>query len=164
VRRGGIQYKTMSGKIVSCDMYLYVSSHCLNRCMEYTINLAAGSFITTVFPTSAHKLLKKIKAAFKCAELEGKDVDLDALEADLKEMDDEGEGDGGDNQEDEDEKFGVGDTIGKALALVKQVRRRPAGLVSAVVLLSTCYRFVHHHRLVLFLPNRVSKQMFPSLS
>ncbi|KAG2343804.1 hypothetical protein BDR05DRAFT_947909 [Suillus weaverae] len=87
-------------------------------CMEHTINPTAGCLITTLSPTSACKLFKKIKVAFKHVELEGKDVDLDALEADLEEMNDEGEDDGGDNQEDKE--FGVGDPIGKALALVKQ--------------------------------------------
>ncbi|KAG1842747.1 hypothetical protein DFJ58DRAFT_731906 [Suillus subalutaceus] len=90
------------------------------RCMEHTINLAAGRFVTAVSPTSACKLLKKIKATFKHAQLEGQDVDLDALEADLDEADIEGE-----NQEDDDDnnndEFGVGDTIRKALALVKQI-------------------------------------------
>ncbi|KAG1870482.1 hypothetical protein C8R48DRAFT_670840 [Suillus tomentosus] len=57
------------------------------RCMEHTINLAARCFVTTVSPTSTCKLLKKIKAAFKHAQLEGKDVNLDALEANLEDVD-----------------------------------------------------------------------------
>ncbi|KAG1811121.1 uncharacterized protein BJ212DRAFT_1278098, partial [Suillus subaureus] len=53
-------------------------------------------------------------AALKHAQLEGKDVDLDALEADLEDVDVEGDQE---EEDDNDEEFGVGDTIGKALAL-----------------------------------------------
>ena len=95
----------------------------VSRCMEHIINLGAEHFIKAISPTPTQKHLKKIKAAFQHAELNGADVDLDALEAGLEGLDveegDEDEGDSGD--EDENEEFGVGDTIGKALALVKQV-------------------------------------------
>jgi hypothetical protein len=90
--------------------------------MEHTINLAACHFVTAVSPTSTRQLLKKIKAALKCAETDGEYVDLDALDAGLNGLDNEG---GGDEEDDDDEdvdgEFRVGDTIGKALALVKQV-------------------------------------------
>jgi hypothetical protein len=128
--------------------------------MEHTINLAAGCFVTTVLLTSAHKLLKKIKAALKCAQLEGKDVDLDALEADLEDVNVEGDWK---EDDDNDKEFGVGDTIRKALALVKQVCYL-AALVSDILLTGTYDRFVHHCRLTPFLLNRVSRQMFLPLS
>lgn len=118
---GATMWDPVQGHVryVHRDTHPYVcTSHCLNRCMEHTINLAAGCFVTTVSPTSARQLLKKIKAAFKLAQLEGKDVDLDALEADLEDVDVEGDQE---EDDDDDEEFEVGDTIGKALALVKQV-------------------------------------------
>jgi hypothetical protein len=90
--------------------------------MEHIINLGAGHFIKAVSPTSTPNLLKKIKAVFQHAELNGEELDLDTLDAGLEALDaagDENEEDG--DEEDEDEGFGVGDTIGKALALVKQV-------------------------------------------
>lgn len=128
-------------------MHLYVcTSHCLNKYMEHTINLAAGCFVTTVSPISAHKLLKKIKAAFKCAQLEGKDVDLDALEADLEDVNVKGDQE---EDDDDDKESGVEDTIGKALVLMKQVCYL-AALVSDILLTGTYDRFVHHHRLALF--------------
>lgn len=78
---------------------------------------------------------------------------------------DENEKDGGD--EDEDEEFG---TIGKALALVKQVcqaRSLSHNLNSHLIsdtLLTLHYRSVHRRSLARLLPNRVSKRMSLSLS
>lgn len=84
--------------------------------MEHTINLAAGHFLMAVSPTSSRKLLKKIKAAVKRS-----DIDFDALDVSLDGIDYEG-ADECEEDDDEDDEFGVGDSIGKALALVKQVR------------------------------------------
>jgi hypothetical protein len=84
--------------------------------MEHTINLAAGHFLMAVSPTSSCKLLKKIKAAVKRS-----DVDFDALDVSLDGIDYEG-ADECEEDDDKDDEFGVGDLIGKALALVKQVR------------------------------------------
>jgi hypothetical protein len=66
-----------------------------------------------VSPTSSRKLLKKIKAAVKRSDInfDALDVGIDYEGADECEEDD-----------DEDDEFGVGDSIGKALALVEQVR------------------------------------------
>jgi hypothetical protein len=89
--------------------------------MEHTINLAAGHFLMAVSPTSSRKLLKKIRAALRNSELDGSSIDFDALDASLEGVDDEGEEEC-ENDDDDDEEFGVGDSIGKALALVKQVR------------------------------------------
>lgn len=97
--------------------------------MEHAIHLGAGHFIQVVSPTSARILVKKIKKAFRDGELDVVDddsINFDALEADLGGG---GCNDDNDNDNDKDDKddgdaaadFTVGDTIGKTLALVKQV-------------------------------------------
>ncbi len=92
--------------------------------MEHAIHLGAGHFIQVVSPTSAHTVIKKIKKVLRNAELDDDSVDFDALEADL------GSNDGDDNTNTnnnddcatlEEANFTVGDTIGKSLALVRQV-------------------------------------------
>ena len=90
--------------------------------MEHAIHLAAGHFIKTVSPTSSRALLKKVKLAFENAQLGEDTVDLDVLETGLTGFSiDEGEDTNDDADDDEELAFRVGDTIGKALALVKQV-------------------------------------------
>jgi hypothetical protein len=87
--------------------------------MEHALHLGAGHFIRVVSPTSGRILVKKIKKAVRDAKLDDDNIDFNVLEADL----------GGDNSyNDSDESaaseaadFTVGDTIGKSLALVKQV-------------------------------------------
>ena len=86
--------------------------------MEHAIHLSAGHFIQVVSPTSAHILVKKIKKAFHDAQLDDDNIDFNALEADLGDDDDD---DNADDADDEAADFTVGDTIGKSLALVKQV-------------------------------------------
>ena len=96
------------------------------RCMEHAVHLSAGHFIRTVSPTSARALAKKIKKAFRDGEL-GDDA---ILVADLENDDDDDNDDNDDNDDDGDNaaseagNFTVGDTIGKSLALVKQVSVR----------------------------------------
>jgi hypothetical protein len=89
--------------------------------MEHSIHVAAGYFVKTVSPTSSCSLLIKIKHAFRHAQLDVDNMDVDVLDAGLAEFDDEN----GEDEEVEDDgenlEFGVGDAIGKALALVKQV-------------------------------------------
>jgi len=93
--------------------------------MEHAVHLGAGHFIKVVSPTSARTLVKKIRKAFREAQLDDDNIDFDALEADLRGDDDnEQDEDGTNNADDEaDDKavadFTVGDTIGKSLALVK---------------------------------------------
>jgi hypothetical protein len=83
------------------------------RCMEHAIHLAAGHFIRVVSPTSARTLAKKLKA-FHNVELDDDDITLDP---DLGDDDNGGNNDAASEVGD----FTVGDTIGKSLALVKQV-------------------------------------------
>jgi hypothetical protein len=97
----------------------YASNNQFLRCMEHALHLGAGHFIRVVSPTSGRILVKKIKKAVRDAKLDDDNIDFNVLEADL----------GGDNSyNDSDESaaseaadFTVGDTIGKSLALVKQV-------------------------------------------
>jgi len=95
--------------------------------MEHAVHLGAGHFIKVVSPTSARTLVKKIRKAFRDAQLDDENIDFDALEADLRgNNDDEQDEDDTNNANDEaDDKaaayFTVGDTIGKSLTLVKQV-------------------------------------------
>ena len=88
--------------------------------MEHAVHLSAGHFIQVVLPTSAHILVKKIKKAFCDAQLNDDNIDFNALEADLG-GDDDDDNDNADDADDEAADFTVGDTIGKSLALVKQV-------------------------------------------
>ena len=91
--------------------------------MEHSIDLAACHFIQDVSPSSTQKIVKKIKHALQDVAV-GDTVDLDALDAHLAaggfdSNDDEDDGDDGDGEEFND--FDIADSIGKALALVKQV-------------------------------------------
>jgi hypothetical protein len=112
------------------DTVIYLSNKQFPRCMEHAIHLGAGHFIQVVSPTSARILVKKIKKAFHDAQLDDDNIDFDALEADLGGDDDDNDNaddannEADDNDEDADDEaadFTVGDTIGKSLALVKQV-------------------------------------------
>jgi len=97
--------------------------------MEHAVHLGAGHFIQVVSPTSACILVKKIKKAFRNAQLDNDNIDFDALEADLGGDDDNDNADDANNEADDNDEdagdkaadFTVGDTIGKSLALVKQV-------------------------------------------
>lgn len=110
------------------DMVIYFSNKPFLRCMEHAIHLSAGHFNQVVcLPTSAHVLVMKIKKAFHNAQLDDDNIDFDALEADLRgDIDDNDNADTNDNNEDADDEaadFTIGDTIGKSLALVKQVSK-----------------------------------------
>jgi len=91
--------------------------------MEHAIHLGAGHFIKTVSPTSTPALMKKINRAFCNTQMHDETVNLDALDAGLSGFGEEYDGNDQDDDGDDEEssEFGVGDTIGKALALVKQV-------------------------------------------
>ena len=90
--------------------------------MEHALHLGAGHFIQVISPRSGHILIKKIKKAFHDAKLDDDNIDFDALEADLGgDNNDADDDDDDDNAASEAAEFSVGDTIGKSLALVKQV-------------------------------------------
>jgi hypothetical protein len=132
--------------------------------MEHCVHLGAGAFIRDVSPTSNKAILKKIRRALFSAEETGQSVDLDALDADLAgvmrgdvqdevggEDDDDGDGDEG----------SVGDVVGKALALIKQVFA-----CQYFVLLDTegYIRSASLHKLLRFFNNAVSKPTLPPSS
>jgi hypothetical protein len=88
--------------------------------MEHALHLAAKHFVEDVAPTSAGKLLTKVKEAMANA-TEGDDgVDLDSLNIELNGIEAEMSRDE-DDVDNEDVEFDVADTIGKALALITQV-------------------------------------------
>jgi len=92
--------------------------------MEHSIDLAACHFVQEVSPSSTSKLLKKIKKAFEGADISDT-VDLDELDSHLAGFDfaanEEEEGSDEDVPDVDFSQFDVVDSIGKALALVKQV-------------------------------------------
>ena len=109
------------------NMVIFPSNKQFPRCMEHAVHLGAGHFIKVVSPTSARALVKKIRKAFRDAQLDNDNIDFDALEADLggddnNKRDEDDTNNAGDEADDEAAAdFTVGDTIGKSLALVKQV-------------------------------------------
>lgn len=82
------------------------------RCQEHILNLAARHFVDAVAPTPQAALMKKIRQALD----NGNDADLDTLNKQLSSMDVSNDDD------DDDTLFNTGDSLGKALALIEQVR------------------------------------------
>ncbi|KAK7034322.1 HAT family dimerization domain-containing protein [Favolaschia claudopus] len=93
------------------------------RCMEHSVHLAAKHFITRVSPISAKAVVAKAKKLRKELKAANPDLDDDEIDALLAAEDEE------ENEEsDEDNEGEVAkpkDALGKALALVKQVRASP---------------------------------------
>ncbi|KAF9003891.1 hypothetical protein BDQ17DRAFT_1424862 [Cyathus striatus] len=131
-------------------------------CMEHAVHLSAKHFVQTIAPASSSVINKKIKAALKKSSRKG-DLDLDELvsrsvflhevvklaKIDL-EAENEGEGDGKDEDEVEGEArgkddgddnftFQASDSLGKALALVKQIHKSPQ---AHAYFKSTCTQFL----------------------
>lgn len=95
--------------------------------MEHSLHLAAKHFVEAVAPVSPTSIRKKVKAALESARDEGQ-LDLDHFDNALAALDPDGNEDphdGGGDSEDGDAEFTSGDSLGKALALVKQVRHPP---------------------------------------
>jgi hypothetical protein len=92
--------------------------------MEHFIDFAACHFVQEVSPSSTSTLLKKIKKAFEGADISDT-IDLDELDsrfAGFNFSSNEEEGGGDEDVLDVDfSQFDIADSIGKALALVKQV-------------------------------------------
>ena len=86
--------------------------------MEHALHLAAKHFVEGVAPTSANQLLQKVKGTMANTTENGAQLNMDALNLEIEEI----EAELGDEAEDkEDDNYDVADTIGKALALVTQV-------------------------------------------
>jgi hypothetical protein len=109
------------------DTVIYFSNKPFLWCMEHAIHVSVGHFIQVVSPPSVCVLVMKIKKAFCDAQLDDDNIDFDALEADPGvDIDDTNNADANDKNEDADDEaadFTFGDTIGKSLALVKQVSK-----------------------------------------
>lgn len=89
--------------------------------MEHSIHVAGGHFIKAIGPTSSHNVIRKVKKAFKNAGGDNSNPDVEQLDVPM-ELD--GAGDNEDvrdnGAENDGVEFDVGDTVGKALALVTQ--------------------------------------------
>jgi hypothetical protein len=87
--------------------------------MEHLLHLSAKHFVQAIALSLPQQIAKKIKSTLQHAEING-EVNVDILDAELDRFSfndgDESEGEG--NTTDLD----VGDSLGKALALVSQVR------------------------------------------
>ena len=88
--------------------------------MEHALHLAAKHFVEDVAPTSAGKLLNKVKEAMAIAGDADEAVDLDSLNTELSSIEVEMLR-SKESEDDEDTEFDVADTVGKALALIMQV-------------------------------------------
>jgi len=96
--------------------------------MEHSVDLSAHHFLQEVSPSTAQKLIAKIKAAFQNADLDSENPDLDNFNTCLADFNSEDLDNSADNScsdESEANNHGVildiADSVGKALALVKQV-------------------------------------------
>lgn len=81
--------------------------HCI-CCQEHILNLAARHFIDAVAPTSQATILKKIHHTINSDDIDGLTKQLSVLEHDPEAIAEDG--------------FDASDAVGKALALIKQVK------------------------------------------
>jgi hypothetical protein len=88
--------------------------------MEHALHLAAKHFVEDVAPTSASALLNKVKGAMANVAGENNEIDLDSPNERLNDI--EAEIAEENNEDGELEDYEVADTVGKALALVTQVK------------------------------------------
>jgi hypothetical protein len=96
--------------------------------MEHSIHVAGGHFIKAIGPTSSRNVIRKVKDAFKNAGGDDSNLDVDQLGVELDGVGDREDDDGEDGAENGGVEFDVGDSVGKALALVTQ-----AGSLSVVL-------------------------------
>jgi hypothetical protein len=92
--------------------------------MEHSLHLGAQHFVEGVAPTPGRAILRKVQEAYCNAQVnENREVNLDQLDDELTGFEDTvgDEGDDGAGDDEQGEPFSIGDTIGKALALVTQV-------------------------------------------
>jgi len=95
--------------------------------MEHSLHIAAKHFVEAVAPASPTSIRKKVKAALRKAHMNGNlgDLNEEFSHIDLPQdfTDDEFNQmvEGDDSDSDDDDDLTSGDSLGKALALVKQV-------------------------------------------
>ena len=90
------------------------------RYMEHSLHLASKHFVEAVAPPSPTSVCKKVKAALLKAHNNRK-LNFDEFDKVLSTINLEDQSDGDDLDGDYDSNFTPGDSLGKALALVKQV-------------------------------------------
>jgi hypothetical protein len=89
--------------------------------MEHSLHLAAKHLVQAIAPLSPRAVASKVKKALQAAQVNG-DVDLDILDRELVGFSfDDGDDESGDDDGGDMTGFDVGDSLGKALALVSQV-------------------------------------------
>lgn len=89
--------------------------------MEHSLHLSAQHFVAGAAPNPAAALLKRVHEALDRTMSDEENLDLDNLEAELADMGFGGEDDPIPEGEEAAIPFKATDTIGKAMALVKQV-------------------------------------------
>ena len=88
--------------------------------MEHSLHLGTRHFVEDVAPTPGHAVFKKVHEALINAPADDDgDLDMDQLNDELTGYEDVEDRD--DEEGEYGEPFSVGDTVGKALALVTQV-------------------------------------------
>lgn len=98
--------------------------------MEHSVDLSAKTFVQAISPSSPRRILKKIKKILKKTDVDGSDtLDIDDLDGRLAgfNFDDESDDEGNEAEDSEGDDAvkddaAAADSIGKALALIKQVR------------------------------------------
>jgi hypothetical protein len=91
--------------------------------MEHSVHLATGKFIEGMSPASGKKIITKIRNAIKKAKNDQDTLDLDELDTELAHLNLDDVNDPADNDSDDNDNFTPGDIVGKALALVRQIRK-----------------------------------------
>lgn len=105
----------------SFNSFILAFAYEVYSCMEHSVDLSAKTFVQAISPSSPRQILKKIKIVLKTADEDGSGtLDIDDLDGRLADFDfdEESEDDGEDGEGD---KVAAADSVGKALALVKQV-------------------------------------------
>lgn len=122
-------------RVIIClclSVWVSGSTHIFFRCMEHSLHLAAKHFVQSVSPVSPTSIQKKASAALKMARddahMSMDEFDRAMFVIDFNHIHEDdyfdhlSDGEGDDDGVDEDTDFTPGDSLGKALALVKQVR------------------------------------------
>ena len=100
-----------------------------HSCMEHAVHLAASKVIESISPTPRAAILKRLRKTIQQARDDNRDPDLEQVDTDLATLERDPDGDGNLDEFDDGEEFGSGDALGKALSLVKQIRRSPQASV-----------------------------------
>jgi hypothetical protein len=95
--------------------------------MEHSLHIACKRFVKAIAPASLAAICKKVKDVLQKASANG-ELDLHQYDSKLMDIGLESDGDPDNNESDNtDTEFSSGDTLGKVLALVKQVSTHGIG-------------------------------------